>query len=127
MDYYEILGVEPSASFEEIKRAYQDLARKFHPDKSGCEEKFHQIDKAYKVLRDSNERKIYDSERMQNQEHLIIHETVSRREFNHDTANNVYTHRCKCGSDYLLELSEYENNEEIILSCDECSLNILVT
>lgn len=126
MDFYEILGIEPCASFDEIKRAYQELARKFHPDKNGCEEKFHEIDRAYKILRDPIERKIYDSERMQNQEHLIIHETVSRREFDHDKENNAYTHRCKCGSEYVLELNDYDSNDEIILSCDECSLNILI-
>lgn len=127
MDYYEILGIEQMASSDEIKRAYQELARKHHPDKSGSEEKFHQIDNAYKILRDPERRKIYDSERMQNQQHLIIHETVSRRKFDHDLAENVYTHRCKCGSNYTLEIDEYSNSEEIILSCDECSLNILVT
>jgi len=44
---YEILGISPSATDLEIKKAYRDLARKSHPDKGGTEEKFKQINEAY--------------------------------------------------------------------------------
>ncbi|MBL0342484.1 MAG: J domain-containing protein [Bacteroidetes bacterium] len=63
-DYYKILGVEKSASADEIKKAYRKLAIKFHPDKNPddktAENKFKEINEANDVLSDSEKRKKYD-------------------------------------------------------------------
>ncbi len=64
-DYYQILGVSKSATADEIKSAFRKLARKHHPDlakdKKAAEEKFKEINEAYEVLSDPENRKKYDS------------------------------------------------------------------
>lgn len=63
-DYYEILGVDKTAAQDKIKKAYRNLARKYHPDVNpddpNAEEKFKDINEAYQVLSDEEKRKKYD-------------------------------------------------------------------
>ncbi len=61
--YYDILGVARDANEKEIKKAYRDLARKYHPDvckDDGAEERFKKVNEAYSVLSDPQKRAQYD-------------------------------------------------------------------
>jgi molecular chaperone DnaJ len=59
-DYYKTLGVARNATKEEIKKAYRDLAHKYHPDKGGDEARFKEVNEAYQVLSDEKKRAQYD-------------------------------------------------------------------
>ncbi|KAF4978707.1 hypothetical protein FZEAL_4949 [Fusarium zealandicum] len=63
-DYYKVLGVNRAATDKELKQAYRQLSKKFHPDKNPgddtAHDKFVEVSEAYDVLRDAEMRKVYD-------------------------------------------------------------------
>lgn len=66
LDYYKILGIQRSASGDEIKKAYRKMAMKFHPDRNqdntvNSEEKFKEVNEAYECLSDPGKRRVYDN------------------------------------------------------------------
>jgi len=64
VDYYKVLGIDKTASADDIKKAYRKLARKYHPDvnpnDNEAKQRFQEINEANEVLSDPEKRKKYD-------------------------------------------------------------------
>ena len=69
-DPYEVLGVSSQASLTEIKLAYRNLVKRYHPDAGGNETEIHCINAAWELLKDPESRKIYDHKRNLNESKL---------------------------------------------------------
>ena len=64
-NFYDVLGVKKTATQDEIKKAYRDLCKKYHPDKNGGDDsKIKEVNEAYATLGDEQKRKEYDSQGM---------------------------------------------------------------
>lgn len=61
MNYYETLGLNKGASTDEIKKAYRSMAMKYHPDRGGDEQRFKEIEEAYRTLSDPQKKQMIDS------------------------------------------------------------------
>jgi len=58
--YYEILGLEKTATMDEIRKSYRKKAIRMHPDKGGDPEEFQKLQQAYDTLFDKDKREVYD-------------------------------------------------------------------
>lgn len=136
LSFYDVLEVSRTATLEEIRRSYQTLALRYHPDKRKASEReaggderadqFIRIDEAWKTLRDERLRRIYDAEQMQRAEEYFVNEILTEADFERDAEQgDVLLRTCRCGGYYILP-EDVQPGESIYVSCDECSLIVQV-
>ena len=120
----------------ELKRKYLQLSLQHHPDKNGgkTSDTFIAIDKAWKVLSDDKQRSVYDAEqanaKLVGEQGAAIWRNVLLSELSLD--DDLLCLTCRCGGLYSLGLEEVEELREteepdVLVDCDTCSLNILVS
>ena len=139
MDLYAILESSPSDSTSAIKKKYQELALKYHPDKNSGDKStsgsFNEINSAWKILGDKEERQKYDAEvnnkRFEEAQEGAIWNELRLDEMAKSSEEACYTAQCRCGGVYTIELSEVEEfrrdgDDDVSVGCDTCSLNIVV-
>ena len=123
MNFYEILGVETSASFSEIKSAFHVLAKTFHPDRN-CdgEAQFRKIHEAYLILSNETLRARYD-DRLFNDGKIIVDSVVHLDDFNFTGCKLEYS--CRCGGTF--QVNEHDLEENLAIPCSNCSLFITMS
>lgn len=135
VNYYEVLGLEFDFSKSDIKKAYRDLSKKWHPDKNkGDDSKFKDIAEAYKVLSDIELREEYDRISRFGKNFDI---TTELYEFEFSNQNHSYNEmkgqkdsfKKKDLRDILIKLSQFQESVEYLRyvgcrSCDETGMDI---
>lgn len=122
LNYYEILNCQPSDSVDDIKKSYQALVLKHHPDKQCSNdqnnvtndvERFYQIDEAWKLLRDPEMRRKYDAEMQQHKfnDEPIVHAKVYQSDFEFDSESQCLIYPCRCGGFFVLPDDCIEPND----------------
>ncbi|KAJ2449217.1 hypothetical protein EV183_005009 [Coemansia sp. RSA 2336] len=131
-NYYAVLGVAPTATHDEIKRAYYSLCRQIHPDKQLGNEttrkqniEFHQISVAWEVLGNAALRKEYDKAQniQETQARGVVQEEVDLDDMDYEAG--LYTYPCRCSGTYTISEDDLDNGYDTTL-CPDCSLRIRV-
>ena len=130
-DYYEVLGLNKSASVGEIKKAYRKLAKEHHPDKGGDENLFKEISEAYEVLSDENKKSRYDQfghsdNNMGNHEDMFsgfndMFSQFFRQKQNRERFGDNLTLTVKLTLEEIFEGVKKKYNYNRNVSCSDCS------
>ena len=138
-NYYELLNIKSDATQEEIKRAYQNLILKCHPDKTasnsntpleqqGTQELFLKAQCAKETLFDVEKRKQYDrrlKESCLNQVKGPLFSSETLEALDYDEVEECYYFDCRCGGCYVLDSSEVDNDKDCLyIQCDDCTFYV---
>ncbi|XP_075234344.1 dnaJ homolog subfamily C member 24-like isoform X2 [Lycorma delicatula] len=128
---YEILQCTIDSSDEEIRKKYQQLILEYHPDKCSNENdrnKFIEIDKAWKILRDKESREVYNAQlKMDSVNKPLLYGTYKLNELL-KSDNGYFYCKCRCGGSYCVDENDLDDvMDKCFVECDECSLAICIS
>jgi len=135
MSLYSLLHCSSKASHSDLKKSYQELLLRHHPDKNDGKESetFISVREAWKVLGNEESRAVYDAEQsncqLESCQDSAIWNTFDLADL--DSEDGVLSVTCRCGGQYQVEMEEVEQlkeeeEKEVLVDCDTCSLNILL-
>jgi hypothetical protein len=136
--HYDILGVSRTATCEEIKAAYHNLARQTHPDKvssNGSQDSFRRLQSAWECLRQAETRQAYDEQlflkeqKLESKRQAAMTLSLSELEVGHDDESDehVYIYTCRCGEELQIWQDEMPPlNESFLTECSGCSFSYSV-
>lgn len=116
-NYYEILGISPSATKEEIKKAYRKLALQYHPDKNkspDAHDRFIEINEAYLLIYDEEARAKYDKEFIANQKKEPAAKSATKEEEFEDFDLNDWSKKAKKQAEQYSQMS-YESFYNLVI------------
>ncbi|KAG6610934.1 Molecular chaperone (DnaJ superfamily) [Phytophthora cinnamomi] len=138
--FYEVLGLAPSCSADDVRRAYHQAARRCHPDKrlspsADDEQRFLRVQEAYETLRSAERRRQYDAKlqqdallRQREQELVVVSDEVPLADMQREVLDEdevLFTHQCRCGELYEVTDEELQDGVDVV-PCTGCSLHIRV-
>ncbi|ETI47751.1 hypothetical protein L914_07750 [Phytophthora nicotianae] len=146
--FYDVLGVAACCSAEDIRRAYHQAARKYHPDKrlndvsasNTNEQQFLRVQEAYETLGNEELRREYDAKlqqdelvRKREQEVVVVSDVALVDDMQREVLPGedggedevIYTHQCRCGDLYEITEGELQDGVDVV-PCTGCSLHIRV-
>ncbi|ORY07732.1 DNAJ heat shock N-terminal domain-containing protein [Basidiobolus meristosporus CBS 931.73] len=133
-DHYATLGISELATQEEIKKQYQRLVLKHHPDKlqqenSGPQdgEEFRKISEAWNVLKDSINRANYDTnlKAFRLKQLGLVNGEIDLDEMEFDEETETYYSPCRCSGHYSISVEDLERGADLA-ACEQCSLQVRV-
>ena len=136
--HYDILGVSRTATYEEIKATYHNLARQTHPDKvssNGSQDSFRRLQSAWECLRQAETRQAYDEQlflkeqKLESKRQAAMTLSLSELEVGHDDESDehVYIYTCRCGEELQIWQDEMPAlNESFLTECSGCSFSYSV-
>jgi DnaJ-class molecular chaperone len=126
---YSILGLEHSASIDDIRHAYRGHLVECHPDKNKSPEaalRFRAITDAYEVLSDELKKQEYDIMLCSRETASLQAEEVDISEFLDEPSSELLERPCRCGYSFAISKTQYDQGFRVI-QCSGCSIHVKIS